>query len=144
MKKNFTVHYAPDIDREKLHVRINEQDKPTGINWWDYVEIKVIETNKSIVCKLRGDKIKEIPPEKRKPSLIYLIEPLRDKLGIEHGDNLDFEIKKKRKGFFINWYYFIRYHPNDTVVVSTWLGILAITLGILAIVLTLVFTLVNF
>ncbi len=131
MRKSLTVHYAPDIDRDKLHVRINEHDKPPGINWWDYVEIKVIKTNKSIVCKLRGDKIKEIPSNQRNPSLIYLIEPLRDKLGIEHGDTLDFEINKKPKSFFVKWYYFVRFHPDDTVVVATWLGITAILISIL-------------
>lgn len=125
-----TVVHAPPIDREKLRVRINEQDKPSGINWYDYVEIKVIETGKLIVCKLHGNDIPNIKSRGEK-SLIYINEPLRDRLGrIKVKEILDFEIKKKHKGFFINWYYFVRYHPDDTVVVATWLGIIAVLISI--------------
>jgi len=130
----FTVKYAPPIDREKLRVRINEKDKPANIEWYDYVRIKV--RRKTIVCKLHGDRIPEIEPKGGKTSLIYINEPLRYKLRVEVGDNLDFEIKKKPK--WLAWCYFIRYHPDDIVRVSTWLAIFALALGVLAVVLTVI------
>jgi len=133
-----TVEYASKRDREKLCIRINGQDKPKGIDWFDYVKIKANTTGKSIICKLYGDKIKEIPEKDREPSLIRINEPLRDKTGVKIGETLDFEIKKMPKCFCFTWYYYIRHHPDDTIVVSTWLGIIAIALGILALVLAIV------
>jgi hypothetical protein len=127
--KNITIKYAPRNDREKLRVRINEQDKPDGIHWYDYVKIKVSKTGKSIVCKLHGDDIYEIKPEYRKGSIIRINEPLRDKLGVKVRDILDFEIEKKPK--WLAWCYFVRYHPDDTVVVATWLGIIAIIITVI-------------
>ncbi len=129
-----TVVSARHIDREKLRVRINDQDRPGNVKWYDYVKIKVRKDDKVkvIVCKLHGDKIREIKPRDRKASLIYINEPLRYKLGVEVRDNLDFEIKKKLK--WLAWYYFIRYHPDDTVIVSTWLGIIAVLISIASLV----------
>jgi hypothetical protein len=57
-----TVKNAPPIDRGKLRVRLNEKDKPNGINWYDYIEITA--NSKSIVGKLHGDKIPEIKKRK--------------------------------------------------------------------------------
>jgi hypothetical protein len=125
-----TLKYAPKRDRERLCIRINEQDKPEGIDWYDYVKIKVKTTGRSITCKLYGDKIKEISEEYRKPSILRINEPLRDKLGVKIGEELDFEIKKMPK--WLAWYYYIRYHPDDTVVVATWLGIVAVLISIVS------------
>ena len=83
---------------------------------------------------MHGDDIHEIKPKYRKTSVIRINEPLRNKLGVKVGNTLDFEIKKKPKGFLINWYYFVRYHPDDTVVVATWLGIIAVLTSIASIV----------
>ncbi len=127
---NFTVLRAPIDDKEKLRVRINEEDrKNNNLKWYDYVKVTV--RGKSIICKLHGNDIPRIF-HKGEKSFLYLNEPLRDRLKIKVNENLNFEIKKRPKGFFINWYYFIRYHPDDTVVVATWLGIIAVVLGIIA------------
>jgi hypothetical protein len=39
---NLVVKKAPTVDRDKLIVRINSNDKPDDINWYDYVGL---ETN---------------------------------------------------------------------------------------------------
>jgi len=122
-----TIDYAPPIDREKLLVRINKIDKPTNISWYDYIQLKVITSGKAIVCKLHGNDIPEI--KNRQASLIHINEPLRGKLGAEVGDTLDFDIKKATR--WLAWYYFVRYHPNDIVRVSTWLAIIAILISII-------------
>ena len=122
-----TVKKAPTVDREKLIVRINSNDRPIDINWYDYVQIKS-ETGKLIVCKLHGDDIPEIPPGQGR-SLIYINEPLRGKLGVKKdGDTLDFEIKKVTS--WLAWYYFIRYHPDDVVKISTWLAVIAVLITV--------------
>ena len=126
------VKKAPTIDRDKLLVRINSNDKPDSIKWYDYIQLKVREGNRAIVCKLHGDDIPEI--EDKQNQLIHINEPLRGKLRVKVGDNLDFSFKKVSSGFWVIWYYFIRYHPDDIVRLSTWLGIFAFLLGVISLV----------
>jgi len=128
------VASAPAIDRNKLIVRINESIKPEKINWYDYIEIKANKTGKKIVCKLHGDSIPEITPTDLKNALIYINEPLRGKLRVEKSSTIDFKIAKKSSVFA--WYYFVRYHPDDTIVVATWLGIIAVLISVPSIVLS--------
>lgn len=127
-----TVIKAPPVDRNELRVRINSNDKPGFINWYDYIQVENAGNDKKVVCKLHGDDIPEI--EKKQASLIYINEPLRGKLGVGIGDSLNFNIKKRIAWFA--WFYFIRYHPNDVVRVSIWLGIVAIILASIAIVIS--------
>jgi hypothetical protein len=86
-----------------------------------------------VVCKLHGDDIPEI--ENRKRGLLYINEPLRGKIGIEKGNVLEFTISKASASRWIVWYYFVCYHPDDTVRVGTWLGIIAVIISILSILL---------
>ena len=128
-----TVKYAPKIDREKLRVRINDEKRTTNnLEWYNYVEVKVKVNNseKSIVCKLYGDDIPEIPSQDRKPSIIRINEPLRGKLGVKIDEEYEFKFKKRCA--ICAWWYFVRYHPDDTVIVSTWLGVIAFTIGFVA------------
>ena len=122
------VKQAPKIDLEKLRIRINDSDRPKGIEWYDYVQLKLSNKNKSIVCKLHGDDILGI--NNKQSSLIHINEPLRYKLGINIDDNINATIKKKP--FLFAWYYFIRYHPDDIVRVATWLAIIAILISIIS------------
>ena len=125
---------APRNDRGRLRARVNKQDKPDCIGWYDYVRIKVNKTGKSIICKLHGDSIYEIKPEKRKVSVIRINEPLRVKLGVLKNKEYEFELNKRCT--FFAWYYFIKFHPDDIVKVATWLGIVAIALAIIAIIIS--------
>jgi len=129
--KNLKVVKAPTVDREKLIVRINSNDKPNGINWYDYVELKSTQSDKRIICKLHGDDIPEI--KYKRDSLIHINEPLRYKLYVTDDKNYEFEISKKTKNFLVAWSYFIRYHPDDIVRVSTWLAIIAVKISIISI-----------
>lgn len=130
--KILTVKTVPAIDREKLLVRINNADKPANIAWYEFISLRASTTNKKIICKLYGDDIKEIADKHQ--GLIRISEPLRGKLGISKGQTIDFTIKKACR--FFSWYYFIRYHPDDYVCVSTWIAIVAVALGIIAIVIS--------
>ena len=127
--KVLTVKAAPAIDREKLLVRINRADKPDNISWYDFISIRVVTTNNSIVCKLYGDDIIEIVDKQQR--CIRINEPLRGKLGVSEGQEFFFTISRAYR--LLSWYYFLRYHPDDYVLVSTGMGIIAIVLGIIAI-----------
>jgi hypothetical protein len=131
MTIKLTVRMAPTVDRDKLIIRINSNAKPNSINWYDYVEFKNMGNGKTVVCKLSGDDIPEIGAKDRQSSLVRINEPLRGKLGVKVGDSVEFKIKKKLR--WGAWYYFIRYHPDDVIKVTTWLGIIAVVLGLVSI-----------
>ncbi len=128
---NLTVKKAPKIDREKLRIRISSNDIPKNINWYDYIELKNVQNGKKIVCKLHGDDIPDI--KDKRSSVIHINEPLRYKLNINDCKEYKFEIEKKTKNFLKAWLYFIKYHPDDTVRVSTWLAIIAVIISIISI-----------
>lgn len=115
--KTLTVKYAPLVDREKLLVCVNRADKPADIEWYEFISIEASTTNRKIVCKLYGDDIAEIADKQE--GLIRINEPLCGKLGIavEQKIQLGFTFRKAWRLF--SWYYFIRYHPDDYVRVST-------------------------
>lgn len=129
------VKAAPTIDREKLRVRINRIDRPSNIKWYSYVNIGIPATGKQIVCKLYGDDIKEISNSDQKPGFIRINEPLRGKLGISKEQSVRFVLKTQPR--FYAWYYFVRYHPDDYIYISTWMAIIAVLLGLLSIILSL-------
>ena len=126
-----TVKKAPTVDRDKLIVRINKEDKPSNVDWWDYIELRVVKSKRAIICELRGDDIKEIDNSDKVKGLIHINDPLRAKLGINPGQKQDFNIKKKCRLFA--WCYFVRYHPYDVIKVTIWLAIIAIVLGVVSI-----------
>lgn len=122
------VRKAPQVDVQKLRVRINGSDKPENISWYDYVHIKA--NSRKISCRLHGDDIPHI--KAKQASKVYMNEPLRGILGVKVGDVLEFDIRKACR--LLTWWYFIRYHPDDVVRVSTYLGIIAVLLGIASII----------
>jgi len=128
-----TVRQAPKIDCEKLRIRINKADKPNGIEWYDYIQLKLYNNNKSIICKPYGDDIPDI--KNKEVSLIRINEPLRYKLGVNINDNIDVIIEKRN--FLFAWCYFIRYHPDDIVKVATWMAIIAIIISIISVLIAL-------
>ena len=122
------VRKAPPIDRDKLCVRINGRDKPDCVNWYDYIHLRT--ESRRITCKLRGDDIPDIKHKCTKQ--IYINEHLRGILGVAVRERRRFSVEKAS-----HWrtpYYFVRYHPDDVVRVSTWLAFIALTLGLLSIV----------
>jgi hypothetical protein len=125
------VKRSPLIDKEELCVRINRLIKPDTIDWYDYVHIRT--KRGKITCKLKGQDIPEITPHVHH---IYLNEHLRTILGVQVDDLEKIDIEKADK--WLMPYYFVRYHPSDIVKVSTWLGVVAIGLGLLSIIIAFV------
>ncbi len=128
------VKPSPTVDREQLLVRINAADKPADIGWYDYIHLINKANSMKIVCKLHGDDIPEI--KNRKRGLLYINEPLRVKIGTERGKTMEFAVSKAYRRMI--WYYFVRYHPNDTVRVGTWLGIIAVGIGVVSLLLAII------
>jgi hypothetical protein len=126
-QKTLAVRLAPRIDREKLLVRINTADWPKSIGDRDWIKLKI--KSSEIVCRLYDDVVVEIGNKYKKPGFIRINYPLRKKLQITPRDSIQFTITKAHR--FLLWYYFIRYHPDDYVRVSTWIGIIAVIISVL-------------
>ncbi len=118
---------APKRDFDKLCVRIDSKNKPDTIKWYDYVHI--IIKGRKITCKLRGTDIPEL--KGMTYNQIYINEHLRGILRVSSDDEKTIYIEKASK--WLMPCYFVLYHPDDVVKVSTWLAFLSVMLGLLSI-----------
>ena len=151
-KFDLNLDYCIDEDVLKGWVGFYKTHKEkAGIRHLDIIEIRSVDKNKTIFCRLNGlgssiknkrylKYLEHCNDEEKLKSSIFLDDYYIKKLGLENDDvgKIHPFIINKPINFLEKTWYSLRYgwnHPDDTIKLATYLGVISVILGVLSLLL---------